>query len=72
MTLLDEDGKDQEDHGRDDEPELFLQGVLVMMMFMTFVMMMVFVAFVVMMMFVRLVSLVMMVMFVVTRTTLFM
>ena len=40
MTLLDEDGKDQEDHGRDDEPELFLQGVLVMMMFMTFVVVM--------------------------------
>ena len=51
--MLNEDREDQEDDGRDDEPELFLQGVLVMMMFMTFVVMMVFVTFVVVMMFVR-------------------
>ena len=53
MTLLDEDGDDQKDDGRDDEPELFLQRVLVMVMFMRVLM-----NFVVMMMFVRLMGLV--------------
>ena len=45
--MFDEDGDNQEDDGRDDEPELFLQGVLVMVMFMrvlmTFVVVMVLV-----------------------------
>ena len=41
--MFDEDREDQKDDGRDDEPELFLQRVLVMMMFMTFVVMMMFV-----------------------------
>ena len=45
--MLNEDREDQEDDGRDDEPELFLQGVLVMVMFMrvlmTFVVVMVLV-----------------------------
>ena len=46
-AMFDEDGDNQEDDGRDDEPELFLQGVLVMVMFMrvlmTFVVVMVLV-----------------------------
>ena len=46
-AMFDEDGDDQENDGRDDEPELFLQGVLVMVMFMrvlmTFVVVMVLV-----------------------------
>ena len=29
--MFDEDREDQEDDGRDDEPELFFQGVLVVM-----------------------------------------
>ena len=37
-AALDEDGDDQEDDGRNDEPELFLQGVLVMVMLMTVLM----------------------------------
>ena len=41
--MLNEDREDQEDDGRDDEPELFLQGVLVVMMLMTFVVVMMFV-----------------------------
>ena len=53
--MLDEDCEDQEDDGRDDEPELFLQGVLVVMMLMTFM---------VVMMFVRLIGLVFVTMFV--------
>ena len=46
-AMFDEDGDDQENDGRDDEPELFLQGVLVMVMLMrvlmTFVVVMVLV-----------------------------
>ena len=46
-AMFDEDGDNQEDDGRDDEPELFLQGVLVMVMLMrvlmTFVVVMVLV-----------------------------
>ena len=41
--MLNEDREDQEDDGRDDEPELFLQGVLVVMVLMTFVVVMMFV-----------------------------
>jgi hypothetical protein len=40
-AALDEDGDNQEDDGCNDEPELFLQGVLVMVMLMTFVVVMV-------------------------------
>ena len=53
--MFDEDREDQENDGRNDEPELFLQGVLVVVMLMTFVVVMMFVmmlvgaAFVVMM-----------------------
>ena len=39
--MFDEDREDQENDGRNDEPELFLQGVLVMVMLMTFVVVMV-------------------------------
>ena len=53
--MFDEDREDQENDGRNDEPELFLQGVLVMMMLMTFM---------VVMMFVRLIGLVLVTMFV--------
>ena len=77
-AALDEDSKDQEDDGGEDEPELFLQGVLMVVMLMR-----VLVTFVVMMMFVRLMGLVivmmvtfvvviMMVMFVAPRATMFM
>jgi hypothetical protein len=38
-AALNEDREDQEDDGRDDEPELFLQGVLMVMVLMTFVVM---------------------------------
>ena len=54
-AALDEDGDNQEDDGCNDEPELFLQGVLVMVMLMrvlmTFVVVMVLMgaAFIVMM-----------------------
>jgi len=53
--MFDEDGDNQEDDGCNDEPELFLQGVLVMVMLMrvlmTFVVVMVLMgaAFIVMM-----------------------
>ena len=53
--MLNEDSNDQEDDGRDDQPELFFQGVLVVMMLMTFM---------VVMMFVRLIGLVIVTMFV--------
>ena len=77
-AALDEDGQDQENDSSEDEPELFLQGVLMVVMLMR-----VLVTFVVMMMFVRLMGLVivmmvtfvvviMMVMFVAPRATMFM
>ena len=57
--MFDEDREDQKDDGRDDEPELFLQGVLVMVMFMRVLM-----TFVVVMMFVRRMGLVVVMMLV--------
>ena len=41
--MLNEDSNDQEDDGCDDQPELFFQGVLVVMVLMTFVVVMMFV-----------------------------
>ena len=41
--MFDEDREDQKNDSRDDKPELFLQGVLVMVMLMTFVVVMMFV-----------------------------